>query len=161
MHHKVDAAEMFEQFLADTRADDILSKVAIVRYDEVGEFRGGKFGNLCRSRGSKQEYDDRQPPIQWGSRARARLIDTAAMASRIQAPELFHSAQLPATAPLWAEVSHWACDPLNRIATTAQPGSKSPHEMWHGSPPPLVVLLPFLKPGYWKVKREKMSQTNA
>ena len=62
------------------------------------------------------------------------LIETAAMAGRIQARELFPGAQLPATASLCAEVSHWTCDALNRTATTADPESKSPHEMWHDSP---------------------------
>ena len=32
--------------------------------------------------------------------------------------------------------------------------------MWHGSPPPVVVLL-FLKPGYCKVKRKNKSQAKA
>ena len=41
MRHKPDAAEMFEQFLADTRADGIPSKVVIVRSDGGGEFHGG------------------------------------------------------------------------------------------------------------------------
>ena len=85
------------------------------------------------------------------------LIKTAAMACRIQAHELFHGAQLPATESLWAEASHWACDALNRAATSADPRNKSPYEMWCGTPPP-VVLLPFLKPGYCNVKRENKSQ---
>ena len=44
MRHKPDAAELFEQFLADSRADDALFKVVFVRSDEGGEFRGGKLG---------------------------------------------------------------------------------------------------------------------
>ena len=55
MHHKSDAAEMSEQFLADTRADGVPPKVTIVRSDGGGEFRGRKFGDLCRSRGIKQD----------------------------------------------------------------------------------------------------------
>ena len=34
------------------------------------------------------------------------LIETAAMAGRIQAHELFPGAQLPATVSVWAEASH-------------------------------------------------------
>ena len=61
MRHKSDAAEVVEQFLADTRtdceqflgdthADDIPSKVVIVGSDGGGEFRGAKVGDPCRSR---------------------------------------------------------------------------------------------------------------
>ena len=83
------------------------------------------------------------------------------MADRIQACERFPGAQLLTTASLSAEASHWACDALNCTMTTANPGSKSLYEMWHGSPPQVVapvVVLPFFKPGYCKLKRENRSQ---
>ena len=51
--HKSDAVELFEQCLADVRADGVPYKVVIVRPDGGGEFRGGKFGDMCRSRGIK------------------------------------------------------------------------------------------------------------
>ena len=82
------------------------------------------------------------------------------MAGRIQAREVFPGVQLPATESLWAEASHWACEALNRTATSANPAKKSPCEMRNGNPPP-VVLLPFLKPGYCNVKRENKSQAKA
>ena len=50
MRHKSDAAEMFKQSLADTRADGVASQVATVRSDRGGEFCGGEFGDQCRSR---------------------------------------------------------------------------------------------------------------
>ncbi|CAN0489046.1 unnamed protein product, partial [Laminaria digitata] len=63
MRHNSDAAELFEQFLADVRADDgVPSKVVVVRSDDGGEFRGGKFGDLCRSRGIKQEFTTADSP---------------------------------------------------------------------------------------------------
>ena len=37
------------------------------------------------------------------------LIETAAMAGRIQAREFLPGTQLSATASLWAKESHWAC----------------------------------------------------
>ena len=86
------------------------------------------------------------------------MIETAAMADRIQARELVFGGKLPATASLWAQASHRACDVLNRAATTARPDNKSPKEVWHGSPPTPAVVLPFLKSGYCKVKRESKSQ---
>ena len=82
------------------------------------------------------------------------------MVGQIQVREFFPGAQLPATASLWAEAPHWACDASSRTATAANPESKSPHEMWHGSFPP-VILLSFLKPGYSKVRRENKSQGKA
>ena len=54
--HKSDAAELFEHFLADYRADGIPSKVAIALSKGDGQFRGGNFGDLCRLRGVKQEF---------------------------------------------------------------------------------------------------------
>ena len=41
MRHKSDATELFEQFLADSRADGVPSTVVIVRFDGGDEFRGG------------------------------------------------------------------------------------------------------------------------
>ena len=136
MRHKSDAAEMFEQFLADTRTDGVPSKVVIVRSDGGGEFRGGKFGELRRSRGIKQEFTTADSPQFNGvAECALGLIETAAMAGRILARELFPGAQLPATEALWVGASHWACDALNRTATTANPSNKSPYEMWYGKPP--------------------------
>ena len=107
MRHKSDATELFEHFLADTRADDVPSKVVIVRSDEGGEFRGEKFGDLRRSGGIKLEFTTADSP-QFNEIAEHALglNETAAMAGRIHARELFPCAQSPATASLWAEASH-------------------------------------------------------
>ena len=40
---------------------------------------------------------------------------------------------------------------------SVNPANMSTYEMWYGNPPP-VVFLPFLKPGYCKVKRKNKSQ---
>ena len=64
MRHMSDAVELYEQFLVHSRADNALSKAVIIRSDWGGELRGGKFGDLCRSRGIKQEFTSA------GSRAR-------------------------------------------------------------------------------------------
>ena len=55
----------------------------------------------------------------------------------------------------------WACNAVNRTATKANPGNKSPYEMWHGSPPPAGEVLPFLKPAIYRVKRENKSLPKA
>ena len=98
---------MFEQLLADTRTDGVPSKVVVVRSDGGDEFRGGTFGELCRSRGIKQELTTAGSPQFNGVAERALdLIEMAAMAGRIQARELFPGAQLPATESLWVEASY-------------------------------------------------------
>ena len=107
MRHKSDAAKMFVQFLADARADGVPSTVVIVRSDGGDELRGGKFGDLCRSRGIKREFTTADSPqINGVTEDVLGLIETAAMAGRIQARELFPGAQLPATESLWTEASH-------------------------------------------------------
>ena len=72
------------------------------------------------------------------------------------APIIFPHVQLPPTKSLWVEAIHWANDVLNHTATTANPGNKSPHEMWyetavHASPHP------FLCPAYCRWKRPSKS----
>ena len=62
MGHKSDAAETIKQFLSDTRADGGPSQVVTVRSDGGGEFCGGKFGDLCRSRCIKQEFTTADSP---------------------------------------------------------------------------------------------------
>ena len=72
-----------------------------VRSDGGGEFCGGKFGDLCRSRCIKQEFTTGDSPQINGVAERALgLIETAAMAGRIQARELFPGEQLPVTESL-------------------------------------------------------------
>lgn len=34
---------------------------------------------------------------------------------------------------------HWACEVLNRTSTTVNPESKSPYEMWNGSPARVTI----------------------
>lgn len=96
---KSDAAEIVEQFLSDSRADDVLSKVVIVGSDKGDEFRGGKFGVLCRSRAIKQGFPTAGSPHFNGVAGRPLgLIETTKVEGSIQDPELFPVTQLPATA---------------------------------------------------------------
>ena len=120
MRPKSDAAKLFEQFLADCRADDVPSKVVIIRSDGGGEFRGEEFVDLWRSRGIKQEFTTADRPLYNGvAECALGLIKTAATVGRIQAPELFPGVPLPVIVLVSAKASHWACDALNRTATTA------------------------------------------
>ena len=62
----------------------------------VVNVRGWKFGDLCRSRGIKQEFTKADSP-QFNRVAERPLglIETAAVAGRIQAREVLPGAQLP------------------------------------------------------------------
>ena len=62
---------------------------------------------------------------------------------------------------LWAEAASRACNALNCTATTANPGDKSPYDMWYGSLPPRGAVWPFLKPAVCRVKRNNNSQPKA
>ena len=80
------------------------------------------------------------------------MIESAALAARIQASELFPGFDIPVKPSLWAEAMSWACDAYNRTATVANPGNRSPHDMFYGEIPQNSPI-PFLKPGYCKYKR--------
>ena len=135
LRHKSDAASAFESFLAEVRADGTQSAVMTVRSDNGREFFGGAFGELYRKRDIKQEFTPADSPKYNGVAERALgLINDAAVFARIQVTELYPSA--PNYPSLWAKAASWACHALNCTATTANPGDKSPYEMWYGSPPP-------------------------
>ena len=74
--------------------------------------------------------------------------------------EMYPNQDIPSGDSLWAEQANWACHALNCTATTANPGNKTPHKMWHGSPPE-NNLLPFLKPGFCRVRRTDKLQRKA
>ena len=160
LRHKSDAASAFESFLAEVRADSIPSTVMAVRSDNGREFFGGAFGELCRKRCIKQEFTPADSPKYNGVAERALgLINDAAAAARIQATEQYPGA--PDYPSLWAETASWACHALNCTATTANPGDKSPYEMWYGPPPPRGAVWPFLKPAVCRVKRNNKSLPKA
>ena len=160
MRHKSDAASAFESFLAEVRADGTPSAVMAVRSDNGREFFAGAFGELCRKRGIEQEFTPADSPKYNGVAERALgLINDTAVAARIQATELYPNA--PNYPSLWAEAASWVCHALNCTATTANPGDKSPYEMWYGSPPPRGAVWPFLKPAVCRVKRANQSLPKA
>ena len=151
--HKSDAAEAFKQFLADLRVEGIPSEVVVVRSDNGGEFNQGEFGQLCRESNIKQEFTTADSPEYNGVAERGlAMIESAALAVRIQASELFPGFDIPEKPSLWAEAMRWTCDAYNRTATVANPGNRLPHDMFYGEIPQNSPI-PFLKPGYCKYKR--------
>ena len=88
------------------------------------------------------------------------IIEAAGLAARIQAAAKYPNEGFPRGESLRAEQAHWDCHALNYTATSANPGYKSPHEMWLGSPPSSSPF-PFLKPGFRSVKRRNKLQPKA
>ena len=78
----------------------------------------------------------------------------------IQRPVISPLVQLPPTESLWAEAVHRSCDALNHTATTANPGNKPPHEMWHGTVAHASPHL-FLRPTYCRWNRPSKSSPQA
>ena len=104
-----------------------------------------------------QEFANADIPKQNGVAERALgIMQNAALAECIQAPIIFPLVQLSPTESLWAEAVHRSCDALNHIATTANPGNKSPHEMWHGTAAPASPH-PFHRPAYCRRNRPSKS----
>ena len=142
--YKSDSGNAFRKFLADARAGAVPSKVEIVRSDSGGKFFGGEFGEVCKQNCIKQEFTNADSPKQNGLVERALgIIQNVGLAACIQAPIIFPYIQLQPTKSLWVAAVHWVCDALNHTATTANPGNKSPHEMWYGTavPSPSVLSL--------------------
>jgi len=156
LKRKSDAAVGFEKFLADYRTKGIPCEVYIARTDGGGEFQG-QFAEVCRRHGIKQEFTPPHTPKYNGVAERALgMITDAALASRIQATQLFPDA--PNNPGLWAEAISCACHQLNCTSTTANEGDKSPYELFHGSPPPVGATYPFLKPAVFKSRRKTKSE---
>ena len=136
----------FRKFLADVRVDVTQPRVEIVRSDNGKEFSGGDFERLCNELTIKQEFTPPYTPQYNGVAERAfGIMEMAAAAARVEAGQIYRDIKLPPTERLWAEAMKWAGDALNKTATTSNPESKSPHEMWYGEAAPAAPH-PFLQP---------------
>ena len=99
--HKCDAADtLFAKFLSDLRLEEIPSEVVVIRSNDGGEFSEEKFGKLCRERNIKQEFTTADSPEYNGVAERGlALIESAALAARIKASELFPGFNVPEGPP--------------------------------------------------------------
>ena len=69
----------------------------------------GKFEKLCRERKINQEFTTADNPEYNGVAQRGlAIIESAALAARIQASELFPVCSIPEGPSLWAEAMNWA-----------------------------------------------------
>ena len=95
--HKSDATDTFEKIISDLRLKGIPFEVVVIRSDDGGEFSEGKCGKLCRERNIKQEFTTAADSPEYNSVAERELalIESAALAARIQASELFSGFNVP------------------------------------------------------------------
>ena len=158
MRQKSDVVTLFEQFLADERVAGIPSAVEVIHPDEAGEFKGD-FAKLCRRHNIRQEFTTADgAKFNAVAERHIAMIKSAGMAAQVQAKSLFGAFKIPAGSRLWSARNYWACYALNRTATSANVGDKSPFEMRFGTVPQSPIL--FLKPGYVKTKRQDKLRPN-
>ena len=150
LKQKSEAAETFEQFLSDVRD---LGEVETVRSDDGGEFTSKAFVQVCSRHRIKRELTTADSAAYNGvaERALGHIVKTS-LAASIQAPLLYPDVKVPTADDLWPEAVRWACDTLNRSATTANPQRTSPYEMMYDKTP-AVRILPFLKPCFYRNSR--------
>ena len=134
---KSDTVTPFEQFLADERVVGTLSAVEVVRSDEGGEFKGD-FAKLCRRHNIHQEFTTADSAKFNGVAERhIALIESAGMATQVQARSLFRGFKIPSGSRLWSARNCWSCCTLNRTATSANVGDKPMFEaFWYGTKEP-------------------------
>ena len=108
-----------------------------MRTDDAAEFKGGAFANLCRERGTRQEFTTADRPQFNGVVERGiAMIESASKAAIIQAGLNFSGMGIPSGNSLWAAQAYWACHTLNSAATPNNPRCMTPYEIWCGKVPP-------------------------
>ena len=85
------------------------------------------------------------------------VIEAAGLTARTQTLELYPNKASPKGESLWAEKGSWACNAFICTETSAHPKLNFPYEIWYGTPP--QSSLPFLKPGYRKIKGRNKLKT--
>ena len=112
------------------------SAVEVVRFDEGGEFKGD-FTKLSWGHNIRQEVTTADSAKFNGVAERhIAMVESAGMAAaRVQAKSLFRGFEIPSGNRLWSARNYWACYALNRTATSADVGDKSPFEMRFGTVP--------------------------
>ncbi|CAN0397749.1 unnamed protein product, partial [Hapterophycus canaliculatus] len=133
LRSKDEAPIALEKWLADVRHVGVPK---IIRSDDASELRGGRFSEICRTHRIQREFTSTDRPQLNGVAERGlTLIEKLAKALAIQAKVSFVGLSLPPTEKLWPEAHSYACDSLNRTATSSNPDYQSPCEIWHGTPP--------------------------
>ena len=127
------------------------------------------FVNFCNSLGIRREFTAPYTPQQNGpvESAISRAFK-AGHAARLRVPQLYPDIRLEeiwsctdaAGTSLWLESLLWASECYNRAATSVNDEWLSPHEIFYESRPRLP-LLPFLRPAYHRVPRQRKTDPRA
>ncbi|CAB1113952.1 unnamed protein product [Ectocarpus sp. CCAP 1310/34] len=125
-----------ERLLADVGRYD-LGRIECFRVDNGTEWTCGDFRRFCDDNGIGVEFTPPGVP----HAGRVFNVDFASI------PGLDERGDR-----LWMESAKWAADALNQSATKANPGRRSPHEMFTGEQGPFRVL-PFFQPGFMREDR--------
>ena len=104
---------------------------------------------MCRNRNIRQAIARADNPEFNGiAERRIAMVESAGLAAHLQA--IAENPGAPKGALMWPERAFWACDALNRTATSANPENKSPVGMRRKVP---RSPFPFLRQGYAKRNR--------
>ena len=100
MRSKDEVSRYFRQYLVDYRVTGVPCPVETVRTDDVAEFKGGAFADLCRERDIRQEFTTADSPRFNGEVERGiAMIESAGKAAIIQASLNFRGMGIPSCGP--------------------------------------------------------------
>ncbi|CAB1107872.1 unnamed protein product [Ectocarpus sp. CCAP 1310/34] len=156
LRRKSDALAATKRLLADVGRYD-LGRIECFRIDN--EWTRGEFRRFCADNGIGVEFTPPGVP-QYNGVVESAIwrIMKAGMAARRSAARVLNVeyASITGLDPrgdrLWLESAKWAADSLNQSVTKANPGRRSPHELFTGQQGPFRVL-PFFQPGYMREDR--------
>ncbi|CAB1110849.1 unnamed protein product [Ectocarpus sp. CCAP 1310/34] len=158
LRRKSDALAATKRLLADVGRYN-LGGIECFRVDNGTEWTRGDFRRFCDDHDIGVEFTPPGVP-QYNVVVESAIwrIMKAGMAARRSAGRVFNVdfASIPGLDErgdrLWMESAKWAADALNQSATKANPGRRSPHEMFTGEQGPFRVL-PFFQPGFMREDR--------
>ena len=136
---------------------DVGGGVKQFRTDNGTEFVNETFASLCREKTIYHELTGVDRPKHNGVVERGLgLIQEGGMAAGLETPRLFRG-QLSDLDRYWVEAAVYMNESIDTTATTANPHSKLPYEMYLGKLPPTNTIA-FMQPGYRRVHRSHESE---
>ena len=117
---------------------------------------------LLNKDGICRQYRPVNPPKHYGvvDRRIAEALELA-VACRLEPPRLFWDPNMPLTQPLWAEACKNVSGVINMTARVRdKPDTHSPYRNFHGGRR-FARLLPFLKLGFYHVRRNLKTEPKA
>ena len=136
-----------------------------LRSDNGAEYTNHSFVEYCNNLGIRRELTAPYTPQQNGpvesalwrafNADHAARLEVSNIYPDIRLNEVVGSTDVAATS-LWMQSLLWASEWFKRSASAANDGWLSPHEIFYGNRPPLLLLL-FFHPAYHRVHRQRKS----